>query len=252
MEPLLAEAPVSPAYEEIFQAAVAALDMESVTAKFQEQNEFIYIERFLPETAIAAMVEETRRLMPRAHRTRVPWVRKAGTIGQGPIAREAPLLHAFYRSSAFVDFTRRLTGKPLATKNQRDAHAAALYVYERPGDHVGFHYDVCGCAGQSSYTATIGLIDDSTSVVEFHLFKDHPTEKMRELALAAVPGSLFFFCGSKAYHRVTPLQKNQERVVYSFAYATPEKQVTGYRRFTENIKDAILYFGPKAIFQKNY
>jgi len=252
MEALAVDEASDSPFEEIFRQAIARLDVPALAAEFQAQNEFIFLERFLPPEAIAAMVEEARRLIPAAHRTLVPWVRKAGTVGQLPIAREAPFLHALYRSPSFLAFARALSGVDLAVKHARDAHAAALYIYRRPGDHVGWHYDDCGCEDLASYTGTIGLINDSKSVVHFQLWKGHPTEPMRELFLPAVPGSLAFFCGSKVYHRVTPLEAGEERVVYSFAHVTAGKRLTGLRRFKENLWDALLYFGPRAIFQKNY
>ena len=46
--------------------------------------------------------------------------------------------------------------------------------------------------------------------------------------------------------------QGEERVVYSFAHVTAGKRLTGWRRFKENVWDAVLYFGPSAIFQKNY
>jgi hypothetical protein len=240
------------AHEEIFRRAVAALDVEALAQQFQAQGEFIFIERFLPPEVIAAMVQEARTLLPRAHRTRVPWVRKAETVGQMPIAQGAPLLHDLYRSPSFLALGRRLSGIRLAVKHPRDAHAAALYIYRRAGDHVGWHYDDCGCEAAASYTGTIGLVNDSQSVVQFRLFRKDPREEARELSLPALPGSLAFFCGSKVYHRVTPLDEGEERVVYSFAHVTAGKRLTGLRRFKENLWDALLYFGPKAIFQKNY
>ena len=104
----------------------------------------------------------------------------------------------------------------------------------------------------ASYTGTIGLVNDSKSLAHYQLFKDHPTLPMRELHVPALPGSLVFFCGTKAYHRVTPLEAGEERMVYSFAHVTAGKRLTGLRRFKENLWDALLYFGPKAIFQRNY
>jgi hypothetical protein len=238
-------------HEETFQRAIAALDVGALARQFVEQNEFIFIERFLPAEVVAAMTEEARRLIPRAHRTRVPWVRKAETVGQIPIAQQAPFLDALYRSPSFLAFARRLCGVELQVKHTRDAHAAALYIYRRAGDHVGWHYDDCGCEDMASYTGTIGLINDSMSVVHFQLFRDDLARR-RELFLPALPGSLVFFCGSKVYHRVTPLLRGEERVVYSFAHVTAGKRLTGWRRFKENVWDAVLYFGPSAIFQKNY
>jgi hypothetical protein len=231
--------------------AIARLDVAALTQRFHEQNEFIFLENFLPPELVTALTEEARRLIPTAYRRRVPWVRKAGTVGQTPIAKGAPFLNALYHSPSFLAFAQELCGAPLMVKHERDAHAATLYVYQRPGDHVGWHYDDCGCEGEASYTATVGLINDSQSVVQFRLWENDPA-KTQTLSLPAAPGSLAFFCGSKVYHRVTPLGEGEERVVYSFSHVTAGKRLTGARRFKENFWDALLYFGPKALFQKNY
>ena len=98
----------------------------------------------------------------------------------------------------------------------------------------------------------VGLINRTKSRVHFQLFRKQPTRTMQEHYLSMEPGSFVFFCGSKAYHRVTPLGTGEERVAYSFTYAREGRTARGLKRFTENIKDAIFYFGPKAIFQKNY
>jgi alkylated DNA repair dioxygenase AlkB len=238
-------------HEEAIRNAIARLDMAALTQRFREQDEFIFLERFLPDEVVAALTEEARRLIPTAYRRRVPWVRKAGTVGQTSIAKGAPFLNALYHSPSFLTFAQELCGASLTVKHERDAHAATLYVYQRPGDHVGWHYDDCGCEGEASYTATVGLINDSQSVVQFRLWESDPT-RTQTLALPAAPGSLAFFCGAKVYHRVTPLGEGEERVVYSFSHVTAGKRLTGVRRFKENFWDALLYFGPKAIFQKNY
>ena len=232
--------------------AIAALDFDAVAARFREQGEFIFLERFLPPALVEIMASEARQLMPAAHRAYVPFVRKAGAIGRTAIGAAAPALDALYRSPGFLDFASRLCGAPLAHKSERDAHAAALYVYDRPGDHVGFHYDDCGCEDTASYTASFGLINRTRSRVHFQLFRSDPGRQMKELYVPMAPGSLVFFCGSRAYHRVTPLAPGEERVVFSFAHVRAGKRLTGFWRFVENVKDAALYFGPKAIFQKNY
>jgi hypothetical protein len=239
-------------YEAVIREAIEALDFESVAARFRNDGEFLFLERFLSPPLLDEMVEECRRLYPQIHRAYVPFVRKAGTIGHTAIAARAPALYALYRSPAFLDFARRLSGAQLTLKSGSDAHAAALYVYQRPGDHVGFHYDDCGCEDTASYTASLGLINDTESRVHFQLFRNDRPRKMRELYVSMDPGSLVFFCGSRAYHRVTPLGRDEERAVFSFAHVREGKRLTGFWRFYENIKDAVLYFGPKALVQKNY
>jgi hypothetical protein len=242
---------VSP-HEAAIQSAIDAVDFKAVSARFREDDEFIFLERFLPEPLLNEMIVECRRLYPKIYRAYVPFVRKAGTVAHDAIAAQAPALYALYRSPAFLDFARRLTDVQLTPKSSADAHAAALYIYQRKGDHVGFHYDDCGCEDTASYTASVGLINQTESKVQFQLFRNHPQRQMRELLVPMTPGSLVFFCGSRAYHRVTPIARGDERAVFSFAHVREGKKSTGFGRFYANLIDAALYFGPKAIVQKNY
>ena len=110
-------------HEAAIRNAIARLDRAALTQRFREQNEFIFLENFLPQELVAAMTEEARRLIPKAYRRRVPWVRKAGTVGQTVIANEAPLLGALYHSPSFLAFAQDLCGVPLTVKHERDAHA---------------------------------------------------------------------------------------------------------------------------------
>ncbi len=244
--------PDSP-FEASISQAIASLDIDAVKREFGEQDEFIFIPRFLPDALVARMQEEYRSFSTKdVHRAYVPFFRKAGTVDHNAIVERAPLLNALYRSPAMLAFTSSLAAVRLDYKNEVDAHAAALYVYQRPGDYVGFHYDDCGCEGTASYTATFGVVNRTTSQVHFQLFRKHPERPMQDLMIPMIEGSFVFFCGAKAHHRVTPLGKREERVTYSFAYVREGKRLTGVRRFKENLKDAVLYFGPKAILQKNY
>jgi hypothetical protein len=232
------------AHEDAIAAAVAALDFDAIKREYDEQDGFVFIRRFLPVEVVDEMVGELRRL-PRdaARRTWVPLYRKGGAIAHDTIARGAPLMYALYRSPSFLAFATRLAARTLELKSDQDAHAAALYLYQRAGDHVGFHYDDCGCEGNASYTVTLGLINRTTSMVHFKL-------RMKEMYISMNPGSLVFFCGANAYHRVTPLGRGEERVAYSFAYVTEGGRLQGKARLYENVKDAILYFGPRGLFSR--
>src|SRR6185436_10368228 len=97
-----------------------------------------------------------------------------------------------------------------------------------------------------------GLIERSSSRVDIELFRDRPDRSVRRRSLVMSPGSLLFFCGTKAYHRVTPLGRGEQRTVYSVAYVRRGRQLSGWKRFQQNLFDAAVYFGPRALFQKNY
>jgi hypothetical protein len=228
--------------DDVFQKVVASVDFEALLRAFHEQDQFVFVERFLPPELVLELVKEARTFTP--HRAWVPWVRKAGAVGQVEIAGRAPLLHAFSRSPAMLDFAQRLGGVELEYKNERDAHAAALYYYERPGDHVGWHLDECGCEESASFTANFGLTNDTRSRAVYRV-------RDRELALSMVPGSLAFFCGSKPYHKVEPIGKGESRIAFSLTFVRRGKRVRGLKRFFLNAWDALAYFGPGAIFQRN-
>jgi hypothetical protein len=232
---------------------VERLNADDLAREYRDRGQLLFVPDALSPDLVAQMVDEFRSFPRREiRRAWVPFYRKAGTVGQSGILRRAPLLAALHRSPALMELASRLSGEVLDGKGEHDAHAAALYVYQRPGDHVSFHYDDCGCEDTASYTMTFGLINRTRSEVHFQLNREDPHQPLRERYISMTPGSLVFFCGSRAYHRVTPLGKDEERVTYSFAYVKRGKRLGGYKRLIENSKDALFYFGPRALIQRNY
>ena len=240
-------------HEAAIREAVAAIDLAALDAEYRAQDRFVFLPRFLPPDLVAEMQAEARAFVPRdVYRAHVPLLRKAGAVGQSRIAACAPALHALYRSPNFRALASRLAGAPLELRHPDDAHAVSLYYYQRSGDHMAFHYDDCGCDAEASFTATLGLVHDTRARLQVQLFKREPARRMKELFVEMVPGSLVFFCGTRAYHRVTPLGTDEERITYSFSYVRELRPSRGWRRVRENVSDAIFYFGPQALFQKNY
>jgi NAD(P)-dependent dehydrogenase (short-subunit alcohol dehydrogenase family) len=231
--------------------AFEALDFDAVKRAFQEQDEFVFLERVLPADLAARMAAEVT--APALHRSRswLPFIRSAGHVGYRDLSARAPTTVAVYRSPVFIDFMSRLTGKPLYLKSDQDDHACTTYEYTRSGDGMRFHYDTCGCEDEASYSMIIGLIDRSSQELLCDLHKKNPRRPVKRVALKVHPGSMALFCGSKVWHGVSPLGSGEHRVVLSLAYAS-NPAMTKPRRFIENVKDAVLYFGPQAVWQKNY
>jgi len=245
------EGPIAEA-DQLVDRAVRRLDRSALAESFAGGGNLIFIRDFFDRDEAAHLAGAAQVAEARAHRAFVPLVRKAGAAGQPFLRERAPLLHGLYLSPAFRRFVSEVASVPLFLKSPKDLHAVALYVYDRPGDHVGWHYDACACEKAASYTASIGLVHDCSARVEIELFRDRPENERKRLALQMTPGSLLFFCGTKVWHRVTPIGPGERRVVYSSAYVTEGKRSRGPRRFVENFIDAALYFGVRAIFQDNY
>src|SRR5215831_5491174 len=88
-QPQAAADPVSPG-EAAINRAIAALDVEALTREFRDQDEFIFVPRFLPPDLVAAVQEEYRSFSrEEIHRVYVPFFRKAGTVGHRGIAEKA-------------------------------------------------------------------------------------------------------------------------------------------------------------------
>ena len=159
---------------------------------------------------------------------------------------------AIYQSSAMLELSSRVAKKDLVLKHSNDEHACALYVYDRRGDGINYHYDTCGCEMGASYAVIVGLINRSSSVFAADLYKRTQNRPVRHVEYATPPGCMLLFCGDNVWHEATPVRDNEERVVLCLSYVERGKHVKGFTRFTENIRDALFYFGPSSVFQRNY
>lgn len=230
--------------------ALAGVDFEGARREYWEQNECLFLERFLPpELVERCFLPEVDKLRPNVHRNYIPGHKKGGSISSYTLVEKAPLFLAFYKSPAFIDFLSRLTGARLLPCPEDDPHACALYFYTEPGDHMGFHYDNSYYKG-ARYTVLMGLVQRTEHCrLVARLYKDDPTRETREIQWAYGPGALVIFNGPKLYHAVTPLAPGEERVVLTMEYVTnPEMGV--FRRFVSNMKDAIAYFGIRALIRR--
>ncbi|EKD45004.1 MAG: hypothetical protein ACD_70C00118G0001 [uncultured bacterium] len=56
------------------------------------------------------------------------------------------------------------------------------------------------------------------------------------------PGTLVIFSGNTLWHEVTPLAKNEKRVILTMEFVT-DVRMTPWNRFISHTKDRFLYFG---------
>jgi hypothetical protein len=226
---------------------LATLDVEAVRRTYWSQNEFIHLDRLLPEAVVGPMVDEVEHVRGGINRNYIPRHKKGGSVSYYTLREQAPAILMLYRSPRFLDFVRRVTGAAVQLCPESDPHACALYYYTEPGDHIGFHYDTSYYKG-TRYTVLVGLIERSSSRLVCQVHKDDPA-RMRELALATEPGTLILFNGDKLWHKVTPLGADEERVSLTLEYVT-DPGMTPVKRVVSNLKDAVAYFGFRSVFTR--
>lgn len=228
--------------------AVGCLDVEALRATFWNQNQFVYLERWVPRAVLAPCLADMERVRPRVHRTFLPGHKKGGSVSAFTLAREAPAITALYRSPVLLDLLRRLTGQALQPCPARDPHACALYFYTEPGDHIGFHYDTSYYRG-ARYTVLVGLVERSSSRLVAQPWRGHPARAAGEVRLATEPGTLVVFNGDTLWHAITPLGPGEERVSLSLEYVT-DPRMAPWHRFVSDMKDALAYFGFRTVFRR--
>ena len=240
------ENPTVTLLEEV-QHAVQALDVHRMRQVYWEQNECVFLERFLPPAVVEHYLKaELDQLRPLIHRNYIPKHKKGGSISYYTLAERAPVFLDLYRSPAFIDFLSGLVGAHVMPCPENDPHACALYFYTEPGDHIGFHYDTSYYKG-ARYTVLMGLVQRSERCqLVCQLYKDDPTRKPKELQLATAPGSMMIFNGDRLWHAITPLGEGEERISLTMEYVT-NPEMGPFKRFISNMKDAIAYFGFSAV-----
>lgn len=228
--------------------ALEGVDLDAVRRQYWEQNEFVYLERWLPASLVDRMLAEVDRVRPAINRNYIPRHKKGGSVSFYTLTEQAPTIVALYRAPAFIEFLAALTGRRLQVCPPRDPHSCALYFYTEPGDHIGFHFDTSYYRG-ARYTVLLGLVERSSSQLVCQLFKNDPQRAPVELQLTTHPGTLILFNGDKLWHSVTPLGEGEERVSLTLEYVTDPSMHRAKRLFS-NLKDAFAYFGFRAVFRR--
>ena len=169
--------------------AVDALDRDALKFQFQDQDELIILDNFLPQLLLDCILTELDQLRPSIHRNFIPRHKKGGSLSRFKIDRISPTIPAVYHDLSLFSLIIELAGGELKECPLNDPHTYALYCYTEPGDHIGFHYDNSYFKGRR-YTMLLGLIDRSTCKLECDLYRDNPKRVTKRLSLALSPARL--------------------------------------------------------------
>ena len=229
--------------------AITGLDEPDIHSAYWEQNEFVLLPRFIPQTVVEPCLLEIKQLEPDIHRNYVPGHKQGGSVSSYVIREKAPTLLALYRSPALRNYLSRLVDSQLMLCPEGDPHACALYYYTKPGDHIGFHYDTSYYKG-ARYTVLIGLVEQTEHcrlVARVHKGKD--VTEISETRIPMEPGTMVVFNGDKLWHAVTPMGAKERRVILTLQYVT-DQRMGPVRKLFSNMKDAFAYFGPAALMRR--
>lgn len=227
-------------------AAVGGLDMRQVALDYWRANEMIALPGFLPAAVLAQAVREIEDMRADATRKTLIGYRRGCALSHHELAQHAPAIGRIYRSPALIGLCSRLSERELLVCPDRDPHATAVYIYEKPGDRCGYHYDISHYRG-ARYTVLIGLADDSSARLQCKLYAREKRRPTKLVEIATHPGMLVLFNGDKLLHAVSPTKAGERRIVLSLEYVT-DPYMKRWRRVVSQVKDSVTYFGLKSLW----
>ena len=198
----------------------------------------------VPDATLATLREAALR-QGRAERSFIPAHKQGGTVAYEDLHAIAPEIVAFYQS----DYLRRLCsaviGVPVVTTPLHDQSSCSLLVYEKPRDHIGWHYDYNFYNGRH-FTVLLPLVnrhlkEDRLSSAELRVRQDgaeHP--------VPTPPNTLILFEGARVFHGVTRLAEDELRVLLSMTFCTDPRS-TVLKGIIRRFKDT-AYYGVRALW----
>ena len=228
--------------------ALNTLDSEQLRDAYVNQGSFLYLSEFLPPDATQRLIDAANALMPEVNRNFIPGHKAGGSVSRHTIDHLQPYIAELYRSPKLIAWLEKITGDRLQLSPEDDPHAYALYYYTRDGDHIGWHYDTSYYDGRR-YTLLIGVLDESSCVLEYELHTRNPELPDEPGAVQIPPGGIVLFDGDKLRHRITPAGPNETRVSLTFEYVT-DPGMRPWLRFISDMKDAVAYFGFRQVFRR--
>jgi 2OG-Fe(II) oxygenase superfamily len=178
-------------------------------------------------------------------RSYLPSHKKGGTIAYETLCARAPSVVALYRSQELARLVSQIVGEPVQPTPLNDQSSCSVLSYEKPGDHISWHYDHNFYRGRH-FTVLIPIVNrgatpDALSAARL-LIKAGPGER----AIQTPPNTLVVFEGARVLHKVTPIAAGERRVVLSMTFAT-DPTSTLLQGFARRWKDT-AFFGIRALW----
>ncbi len=178
-------------------------------------------------------------------RSYIPTHKKGGTVAYESLFETAPAIVALYHSREIQALISRIVGETVKPTPINDQSSLSVLFYEKPGDHIGWHYDHNFYRGRH-FTVLLPVINEGRASGGL----SHATLKAKiqgvETDVATPPNALIVFEGAKVHHKVTPIVEGERRLVISMTYCT-DPRANALQGAVRRIKD-VAFFGPRALW----
>ncbi|MDX2289031.1 MAG: 2OG-Fe(II) oxygenase [Hyphomicrobiaceae bacterium] len=198
----------------------------------------------LPQDSFDTVQREIEGLV-NTERSYLPTHKKGGTVAYETLVQRAPHTVALYRSPDMAGLVSAIVGETVTPTPLHDQSSCSVLFYERPGDHIGWHYDHNFYRGRH-FTVLIPILNRGHGPDGLSAAKLEARFGERIEPIATPPNTLVVFEGQKVLHRVTPIEAGERRIMLSMTFAT-DARASRWQGFKRRIKDT-AFFGPRALW----
>lgn len=208
-----------------FETRLATLDTALAPGHFARIN-----------AEVAALIETERSYLP-THK-------KGGTVAYSTLRENAPTLVDHYLSEDMRELVSRIVGLEVGPTPLRDESSCSVLFYEKPGDHINWHYDHNFYRGRH-FTVLIPLVNRGreSGLSAARLLA---RQRGREVEIATPANRMIIFEGAKVRHKVTPIGEGERRTVWSMTYCTDPRN-SAFQGVARRVKDT-AFFGLRSLW----
>jgi len=217
--------------------ALDAIDIPSFESKLAILDTALSPGLFARINAEVAALIETERIYLLTHK-------KGGTVAYSTLRERAPALVGHYLSKDLRQIVSRIVGLELSPTPLHDESSCSVLFYEKPGDHINWHYDHNFYRGRH-FTVLIPVVnrgrDGGLSAARLLA-----RQRGREVEIATPPNRMIVFEGAKVRHKVTPIGEGERRAVWSMTYCTDPRN-SAVQGVARRVKDT-AFFGLRSLW----
>jgi hypothetical protein len=202
------------------------------------------LDNVVPPDDFSRLIDDVEKLVE-TERSYLPAHKKGGTVAYETLERKAPGLVALYRSHSLRKLVCDIVKLRLEPTPLHDQSSCSVLFYEKPGDHIGWHYDHNFYRGRH-FTILIAVINRGRGPNGLSQARLMVRQNGRERVIPTPPNAMIVFEGAKVRHKVTPSGEGEKRVIWSMTYCADPRN-SAFQGVARRVKDT-AFFGLRALW----
>lgn len=202
------------------------------------------MDNILPPDDFVRLVGEVEDLVE-TERSYLPAHKKGGTVAYETLERQAPNLVELYRSSELCSLVSDVVRLKVEATPLHDQSSCSVLFYEKPGDHIGWHYDHNFYRGRH-FTVLVPMVNRGREPNGLSQARLMARQNGRDQIIPTPPNSMIVFEGARVRHKVTPIGEGERRLIWSMTFCADPRN-SALQGVARRVKDT-AFFGFRALW----